>query len=172
MLISLAMLARMRRSLSMTNVARRFGRNPTLRFTPNASATLPVGIGQQREVEAVLVGEGLLLVDDVGADPDPARADLGELVRQIAEVTTFARAPRGHRRRIEEQHDGPVGEQIDEAALGARLIGQLELRRQLTSLQHGATVSNTRVTSPHNRCLHMCRVRPLLGRDASGPGRP
>ena len=81
---------------------------PFLRATPIILRDVAVGVGQQRVVEPVLVGELVLLVDRVAADADALPADRGELGRQVAEVAALLRAPRGHRRRVEEQHHGAV----------------------------------------------------------------
>ena len=81
-----------------------------------------LGVGQQRVVEALLVGELGLLLNGIGADADAAGADGGELRSQVAEVAGLLGTARRHRRGIEEQHDRAVGEKLCEASHSARLV--------------------------------------------------
>jgi len=55
-------------------------------------------------------------------------------------VTALLGAPVGHGCGVEEQHDRPVGEQLRELALGAGLVGELEIVDDVTNLGHGATL--------------------------------
>src|SRR5580693_5800801 len=50
---------------------------------PEDLAHLAVGIGEEGEVEGVLVGELLLLLDGVGADTHPLTAGVLELLLQV-----------------------------------------------------------------------------------------
>jgi hypothetical protein len=86
-----------------------------------------IGIGEQRVVEPVLVGELVLLVDRVAADAHALTSGGGELGPQVAEVAALLRAARRHRRRVEEQHHWPVRQQVAQLARRARLVGQLEI---------------------------------------------
>ncbi len=72
---------------------------------------LPVGIGEQRKVEAVLLVEGFLPIHRIGADPYALGTERCELARQIAKVTAFLRSARRHRFRVKEQDDRPAIEQ-------------------------------------------------------------
>jgi len=92
----------------------------------------PVGIGQQREVERVLVGEPLLLLHLVGTDADALGAHLVELGLQVPEVAALGGAPRGHGRRVEEQHHRAVLQEVRQTADRPVLIGELEVRSQVT----------------------------------------
>ena len=51
-------------------------------------------------------------------------------------MTRLLRAPGGHRRGVEEQHDWPVGEQSAELARGAGLVGKFEVSHGVTGF-HG-----------------------------------
>ena len=82
-----------------------------------------IGVGQQRIVEAVLVGELLLLLDGVGADPDALSAGLLELGGEIAEVAALLRAAERHRGWIEEQHDRTVEQELAQFSSCTRFVG-------------------------------------------------
>ena len=94
------------RSWPMMKVARLVGESlVNRRRTPNWVGHRSVGIGQERVVEGVLVGEALLLLHLVGADPDPLGAHRLELGLHVPEMATLRRAARGHGGRVEEQDD-------------------------------------------------------------------
>ena len=89
-------------------------------------------VGEQRVVEAVLLGELALLVDRVGADPDALGPNLFELGLEVAEVAALLGAAVGHRRGVEEQHDWAFGQEVAQLALGAGLVGKLEVLNHVT----------------------------------------
>ena len=140
---SLAMTSSTVPSVSMTNVVRLTGMNlPSRpRLTPNVRRHCPVGVGQQRVVELLLVGELGLLVDAVGADPDALRTHGPEFGCQVAEVAGLLRAPGRHRGRIEEQHHRAVGQEVAEPAVGAGLVGQDEVFDTITTLHAGHAIA-------------------------------
>ena len=91
---SLFMTSNTVRSVSMTNVIRLVGASQKLRCAPNIVATLASVSDEEREVEAVLVGELLLLLDLVSTYPDPLGADRLELGLHVTEVAALLRASR------------------------------------------------------------------------------
>jgi hypothetical protein len=70
-------------------------------------------------------------------------AGLGEFGGQIAEAAVLRRAAGGHRRRIEEQHHRTGAEQAYERAFLAPVIGQREVRREVSPF-HDRTVAARR----------------------------
>ena len=96
----------------------------------------PVTVGQEREVEAVLLGEPLLALDRIGADPEPAGAEGGELAGQVAEVAALRGAAGGQGPGVEEQHHRSLSQLVGQAD-GAAVAGrQLEVGREVTRSEH------------------------------------
>ena len=124
--ISLWMTSRMVRSVSMTKVDA-LVEEAEAAFGAELGGDGAVGVDEQREAEGLLLVELLLLVDRVGADADGLRADGGELGLEVAEVAALLGAAVGHGGRVEEQHDGPVGEEVAQLAGRAGLVGELEV---------------------------------------------
>src|SRR5579863_5931487 len=60
-----------------------------------------VRIRKERKVERVRLYELVLLVDRIAADPDALRTETLEFGSEVSEVSTFSRAPRCHRHRVE-----------------------------------------------------------------------
>ena len=87
---------------------------------------------------------GLFAIRTVAADPDPLRAHGRELGAEVAEVATLPGAARGHRRRVEEQHDRPVGEEVAQLPRRPGLIGELEVGHRVADSHDGEPTVRTR----------------------------
>src|ERR1700729_2791475 len=71
-------------------------------------------IGQERERQLVLSGEGRVLVGRVGADPDLLGAGVGEDLVTVTEGTGLGGAAAGVVLGVEVQHDDPLAEPVPE----------------------------------------------------------
>ena len=135
MRISLLITSTTRPSVSITNVQRLA--RPLHPRDAHHAADGGIGVGEQRVVEPVLVGELLLLVDGVATDADPLRAERCEFRSEIAEVTALLRAAVCHRGGIEEQHDRALGEELAQRARRPRLVAELEVRDDVSAFHPG-----------------------------------
>src|SRR5271166_7081774 len=99
-----------------------------------------VGVGQQRVVETLRLGELGLLCNGINTDADPVGPDRGEFAGEVAEVAGFLGAAGCHRGRVEEKPYRPVGQQGAELARGASLVGKLEVSHGVTGF-HGGYVT-------------------------------
>jgi hypothetical protein len=92
-------------------------------FHPEELRDGPIRIGQEREVEAVLLVEFALSINLIGADSRSLGSELGELAGQVAEVAAFLRSAGRHGLGVEEQHDGTGLDEVGQVDRGAVLVG-------------------------------------------------
>src|SRR6266576_1116157 len=113
-------------------------------LTPHAPRLrdLVVGVGEQRELQPVLVGELQLLLDRVGADADHGGLQLLQLWERVLQVARLLRAPRGVGLRVE-VHDDALPLEARQAHELAVLVLQRECRRLVADRErgHGPTPS-------------------------------
>lgn len=96
----------------------------------------PVDVAQQREPEAVLLGEDLVVSRGVEAgaeDTGPGGSDLGA---SVTEALSLARSAAGRRLREPPQHD-PRPAQVGQLHGAALLVGEREVGCGGTGLDHG-----------------------------------
>ena len=120
-------------------------------------------------MEAVLLRELPLTVDRIGADPEAAGADRGELRLEIAEVAALLGAPRRHRPGVEEQDDRPSPQLVGEADGMAVLGRQLKVGDSLTGAHTVVSKHRTPEKRPNGSGTPNCP--PRLRRGAPRPGR-
>ena len=121
----------------MTKVARRLKRGPG-RLAPKGAGDGPVGIGQERKVEAVLRAELLLARHWVGADPDALCAEALELGGQVSEVAALRSATGREGTGIEEEDDRTFPE-LGRKLPSAGVVGiELEVRNEVTGLHEAS----------------------------------
>src|SRR5215470_11259193 len=87
----------------------------------------------------------------VGADADGLGPNCLELADQIAEVTALHSAAKAHGRGIEEQHDGTIGEEPEQATRRTGLIAKLEISEDI-AFAHDRP--------QHANCGNSCGLRP------------
>src|SRR5215216_2785525 len=97
---------------------------------------LVVGVGQQWELEAVLVAEALVALGVVAGDADDRHAGGLEVGQVVVELARFAGAARGIVGGIEVEDD-PLALEVGQRHGGAVLVGQGELRRLGAGLKLG-----------------------------------
>ena len=124
----------------MMNVARCTPMNflPYIDFstqTPYASADRVVGIAEEGELQAVLVGEPAQLRGLVGRDAHHHRAGRVVLARAVADAARLRRAPGGVRLGVEVEDQGLAGEVV-QLHLVAVLVGERERRRLVPGFDH------------------------------------
>jgi hypothetical protein len=97
-------------------------------------------------------GELGLALHRVDADADRLRPDRAEIRGDVAEVAGLHRAARGHRRRVEEQYDRPVGQQVGQPPGRALLVLEFEVRHHVADIHPRHLPGNdpTRTQDRHN----------------------
>jgi hypothetical protein len=100
-------------------------------------ANLPIGVANQREVEAVLVGERLVLGGGIEGDAEDDGSLFVVLRLKVAEPATLRRSPRCVGLRKEPQDDGLPGEVRQPHGL-AVVIAAHEVGRLVSWREHVA----------------------------------
>jgi hypothetical protein len=98
-------------------------------------ADLAVGIAEEGEVEAELLGEMLVLGRGVETDAEDAGVLLRVLAVEVPEPGTFFRSAGGVGLRIEPEHD-LLAAQVAQANAVAVVVGDVEIGSLFTGIQH------------------------------------
>jgi len=88
-----------------------------------------VDVGQQREVQQLVLGERLHGERVVDRDPDPVGAGAREAGREVPEVDRLPRAAAGPGGREEEQDDRSTQQHLVQLLHLAVLVGEVEVGR-------------------------------------------
>jgi hypothetical protein len=100
---------------------------------------LPVGIREQAEREAVLLGERPVVLDGVEGGAEQLDAELLELWGSITEPRALQRSPRGERLGEPPERDPPAA-QLRERDLLAVVVREGEVRRECPFREHARSL--------------------------------
>ena len=120
-----------------------------------------VRVGEQREVEVLLVVELRDRRDRVGRDAEHGHAGGLVVAAVVADAARLRRAPGGVGLGIEVEDDGPAA-QAREAHGGAVVVGELEVGGLVAGLDHGRRVSG-RARGPDAAWRHPGRIDRDIG---------
>jgi len=107
-------------------------------------ADLALGVAEEGEVEAELLGEALVFGGAVEADAEDAGVLFRVLAVEVPEPGTFLGSARGVGFRVEPENDF-LAPQVAEADLVAVVVDDVEIRSLFTGLKHASLPSEDRL---------------------------